>query len=341
MMRAVLFQGTGKLEVVDRPSPPLAPDEVRLKVERSGICGSDIATWKGDWPSPHVPSVKGHEVCGTVLEVGPAVERVQPGQLVAVRPIRGCGDCRHCQRGNYSRCNTFMMYGQQEPGGWAEELVVRHDHARPLASHVTPDQGLFSEPIAVIAHAFNLAGSLQGASVAILGAGVLGLIAIQVAKARGASRVYATGRQDKKLELARRFGAEIGDARTDDVVKVGLEHGGPYDVVLDCIGSSAALDDAILLSEAGGWIVLVAGPHEATLHFNYVQHRLREVAVIASRIYGEDFDDCLGLLAGGSLDLAPLLTHRYAFDDAVAAMAFASSNRADAIKVALQPTDSL
>jgi 2-desacetyl-2-hydroxyethyl bacteriochlorophyllide A dehydrogenase len=340
-MRAVLFHGTGKLEVVDRPSPTLAADEVRLRVERSGICGSDIATWKGDWPSPHLPSIKGHEVCGSVLEVGSGVDRLTAGQLVAVRPIRGCGSCRHCQRGNYSRCNRFMMYGQQHPGGWAEEMVVRHDHARPLASSVTLDQGLFAEPIAVVAHAFNLAGSLQGASVAVLGAGVLGLIAIQVAYARGASRVFATGRQDKKLELARRFGAVTADARTDDVVAVGLEHGGPYDVVLDCIGSSEALNDAILLSEAGGWIVLVAGPHYPELHFNYVEHRLREVAVIASRIYGEDFDDCLGLLASGKLDLAPLLTHRYAIDDAVEAMAFASSNRADAIKVALQPADSL
>jgi 2-desacetyl-2-hydroxyethyl bacteriochlorophyllide A dehydrogenase len=340
-MRAVLFHGTGKLEVVDRPSPALAADEARLRVERSGICGSDIATWKGDWPSPYLPSIKGHEVCGSVLEVGSGVDRLAPGQLVAVRPIRGCGACRHCQRGNYSRCQQFMMYGQQHPGGWAEEMVVRHDHARPLASSVTPDQGLFAEPIAVVAHAFNLAGSLDGASVAVLGAGVLGLIAIQVAYARGASRVFATGRQDKKLELARQFGAVTADARTDDVVAVGLEHGGPYDVVLDCIGSSEALNDAIRLSEAGGWIVLVAGPHYPELHFNYVEHRLREVAVIASRIYGEDFDDCLGLLASGKLDLAPLLTHRYAIDDAVEAMAFASSNRADAIKVALQPADSL
>ena len=340
-MRAVLFHGTGKLEVVDRPSRPLGADEVRLRVERAGICGSDIATWKGDWPSPNVPSVKGHEVCGSVLEVGAAVQGLQSGQLVAVRPIRGCGDCRHCQRGNYSRCSQFMMYGQQEPGGWAEEMIVRHDHARPLAASVTADQGLFAEPVAVVAHAYNLAGSLKGASVAILGAGVLGLIAIQVAFARGATRVFATGRQDKKLELARRFGAITADARTDDVVKVGLEHDGAYDVVVDCIGSSEALNDAIKLSEAGGWIVLVAGPHEPELHFNYVEHRLREVAVIASRIYGEDFDDCLELLAGGKLDLAPLLTHQYAIDDAVEAMAFAASNRADAIKVALQPKDTL
>ena len=101
------------------------------------------------------------------------------------------------------------------------------------------------------------------------------------------------------------------------MVAVGLEHGGPYDVVLDCIGSSEALNDGIRLSESGGWVVLVAGPHHADLSFNYVEHRLREVAIIASRIYGEDFDDCLSLLAGDTLDLAPLLTHRYAIDDAV------------------------
>lgn len=340
-MRAVMFHGTGKLEVVDRPSQPLAAGEVRLKVERSGICGSDIATWKGDWPTPVLPCLKGHEVCASVAELGPGVEGLTPGQLVAVRPIRGCGACQHCQLGRYSRCRSFQMHGLHLPGGWAEEMVVRQDHARPLAPSVTPDQALFAEPIAVVAHAFNLAGSLEGKSVAVLGAGVLGLIAIQVAFTRGAKRVFATGRQDKKLDLAGRFGASVADVRTDDVVKTGMEQGGPYDVVLDCIGSSEALNDAIRLSEYGGWVVLVAGPHHADLSFNYVEHRLREVAVIASRIYGEDFDDCLSLLAGGTLDLAPLLTHRYAIDDAVEAMAFAATNRADAIKVALQPADSL
>src|SRR5215213_4212112 len=86
MMRAVLFHGTGKLEIVDRPSPLLAPDEVRLKVERSGICGSDIATWKGDWPTPVVPCLKGHEVCASVLEVGSAVGRLGRGDGRAPRP---------------------------------------------------------------------------------------------------------------------------------------------------------------------------------------------------------------------------------------------------------------
>src|SRR3954454_815332 len=124
-MRAVLFHGTGNLEVVYRESPALASDEVRLRVERSGICGSDIATWRGDWPSPVLSSIKGHEVCASVLEVGSAVERLTPGQLVAVRPIRGCGTCRHCLLGRYSRCTQFMMHGAQLPGGWAEEMVVR------------------------------------------------------------------------------------------------------------------------------------------------------------------------------------------------------------------------
>lgn len=340
-MRAVLFHGTRSMEIVDEPSPALAPDEVRLRVDRAGICGSDIATWKGDWPTPHLPCRKGHEVCGTVTEVGSAVQRVEPGQLVAVRPIRGCGACRNCQQGRYSRCAEFKMYGLHLPGGWAEEMVVREDHARPFVPSVTPDQGVFAEPIAVMAHAFNLAGSIEGASVALLGAGTLGLLGIQIARARGASRVFATGRQDRKLALARQFGAVTADARTDDVVKVGLEHGGPYDVVVDMIGSSEALNDGLRLADYGGWVVLVAGPHHATLTFDFVEHRLKEVAIIASRIYGEDFDDALDLLAGGSLDLAPLLTHRYTVDDALAAMEFAATNRSDAIKVVLQPRDSL
>jgi 2-desacetyl-2-hydroxyethyl bacteriochlorophyllide A dehydrogenase len=332
-----LFRGTRDLEVVVAPSAPLAPDEVRLRVERAGICGSDLATWRGDWPSPVVPSIKGHEVCGSVIEVGSAVEGLKLGQLVAVRPIRGCGACRYCERGEYSRCASYAMYGGHFAGGWADEMVVRQDHARPLADSVTPDQGAFAEPIAVVAHAFNLAGSIDGASVAVLGAGVIGLLAIQVARARGAARIYATGRQDKKLELARRFGAATGDARTQDVVAAGLEQGGPYDVVVDCIGTSEGLGQALKLSARGGWILLVAGPHEPTLSFDYADHHRREVAIMSSLIYGEDFDDCLPLLASGSLDLAPLLTHRFDVAEAPKAVEFANAHRSDVIKAVLQP----
>jgi 2-desacetyl-2-hydroxyethyl bacteriochlorophyllide A dehydrogenase len=336
-VRAVLFRGPRHVEVVELPSAPLAPDEVRLRVDRAGICGSDLATLRGDWPSPVGPSVKGHEVCGTVIEAGSAVEGPRVGQLVAMRPIRGCGACRYCERGQYSRCASYTMYGGHFAGGWADEMVVRADHARPLAEHVTPDDGAFAEPIAVVAHAFNLAGSIEGASVAVLGAGVIGLLAIQVARARGASRVYATGRQDMKLDLARRFGASVGDARTQDVVAAGLEQGGPYDVVVDCIGSSEALGQALKLSARGGWILLVAGPHEPNLTFDYADHHRREVAIMSSLIYGEDFDDALPLLASGELDLAPLLTHRFDVAEAPAAIEFANAQRADVIKAVLQP----
>jgi len=336
-VRAVLFRGTRDVEVVVVPSAPLAADEVRLRVDRAGICGSDLATWRGDWPSPIVPSIKGHEVSGTVIETGRDVDNTRMGQLVAVRPIRGCEACDYCQRGLYSRCSSFTMYGQQQPGGWADEMVVRQDHARPLASHVTPDDAAFTEPIAVICHAFNLAGSIEGASVAILGAGVLGLLAIQIAAARGASRVYATGRQDKKLELARQFGAATGDARNEDVVEAGLGQGGPYDVIVDCVGTSQALDQALKLSARGGWILLVAGPHEPTLSFDYALHHRREVAIMSSLIYGEDFDDALPLLANGQLELAPLLTHRFEVADAPSALVYANDHRDDVIKAVLQP----
>ena len=336
-MRGVLFHGPRQLIVADLPAPALAPDEVRLRVERAGVCGSDVAAWRGDWPTPHVPSVKGHEVCATVTEVGAGVERLLPGTLVAVRPIRGCGDCKQCARGMYNRCAQFAMYGGNFPGGWAEEMVVRHDHARPLPANVTPDEGALTEPIAVVTHAFGLAGSVRGAAVAIIGAGTLGLLAIQVARLLGATGVYATGRQDRKLELARRFGAEIGDTRTEDVVKAGLERGGPYDIILDFVGSSETLDQAIGLAAPGGMIDIVAGPHESRLSFDFVKFRALEVSLIAARIYGEDFDDAISLLGRGELDLAPFITHRFDVEQTPEALEFANANRADAIKVVIQP----
>jgi L-iditol 2-dehydrogenase len=272
-----------------------------------------------------------------VTEVGASVDSLLPGTLVAVRPIRGCGECRECRAGRYSRCRRFSMYGGEYPGGWADEMVVRHDHARPLPRSVTPDQGVLAEPIAVVTHAFGLAASLRGAQVAVLGAGTLGLLAIQVARVLGATSVFASGRQDGKLELARRFGAQVADARTEDVVAAGLGRGGPFDVVIDFIGSSEALDQALGLSAPGGMIILVAGPHSSRLDLDYVRFRALEVSLIASRIYGEDFDDAISLLGRGELDLTPFVTHRFDLERAPEAVRFANENRADAIKVVLQP----
>ncbi len=336
-MRGVVFHGPRRLEVVDLPSAPLAPDEVRLHVERAGVCGSDVAAWRGDWPTPHIPSVKGHEVCATVTEIGAEVERLLPGTLVAVRPIRGCGSCKQCARGMYNRCQRFKMYGGDFPGGWAEEMVVRQDHARPLPPGITPDQGVLTEPIAVVTHAFGLAGSVRGAAVAIIGAGTLGLLAIQVARLLGATSVYATGRQDRKLELARRFGAQVGDTRSEDVIKAGLERGGPYDIILDMVGSSETLDQAIGLAAPGGMIAIVAGPHESRLEFDYVAFRALEVSLIASRIYGEDFNEAISLLGRGDLDLEPFITHRFDVGRAPEALEYVNANRAEALKVVIQP----
>jgi len=335
-MRGVLFHGPRQLEVADLPSPPLKPKEVRLRVERAGICGSDVAAWRGDWPTPHVPSVKGHEVCGTITEIGAEVDQLLPGRLVAVRPIGGCGICKQCKAGMYNRCRNFTMYGGDFPGGWADEMVVRQEHARPLPANVTPDQGVLAEPIAVVTHAFGLAGSVRGAAVAVIGAGTLGLLTIQIARVLGATNVYATGRQDQKLALAKRFGAEVGDARTEDVVEAGLERGGPYDLVIDYVGSSETLDQAIKLAAPGGQIDIVAGPHAKRLDFDYVAFRTLEVSLIASRIYGEDFDDAISLLGRGELDLAPFITHRFDFEHTPEALEFVNASRADTIKVVLQ-----
>ncbi|MFN8523919.1 MAG: alcohol dehydrogenase catalytic domain-containing protein [Chloroflexota bacterium] len=339
-MRSVLFHGPGRVELIDRPSQPLAAGEVRIKVDRSGICGSDVATWRGDWATPNLPVVKGHEVCGTVTETGSGVDRVRVGQLVAVRPIGPCGDaaCKHCGAGHYSLCKQFTMLGNTGSGGWAEEMVMAQAHARPIPAGVPVDEAAFAEPIAVVCHAFNLAGSLQGARVAVLGAGILGLVAIQVARARGASAVYATGRQDGKLALARDLGADaVGDSRSQDVVRAGLDQGGPYDVVIDLIGSSEALDQGIHLSAPSARIILVAGPHEKRLSFDYVAHREREVAVISSRIYGEDFDDALEILGRRAVKTDRLITHRVALADVESALHEAVRNRSGVIKMLIQP----
>ncbi len=334
-MKAVRLNAPLQAEVIDLPSAQVGPGEVRVKVERAGICGSDAHRFKGEHYLARWPGFPGHECSGTVSEVGPGVE-VPIGQRVAIMPMFSCGTCAACRRGEPNHCADLQVLGAHRPGCYAEEIVVAAANLRPLPDGMSMDEGALVEPTGIAVHCANRGQLQPGDRVAILGAGSIGLLIQQVAKARGAGYILATGRVDEKMALARQMGAdEIVNATHEAVVSP--ERADSFDLVFDAVGGQETMDQAISLVRPGGRILALAVPHGGALPLNYGEFYRKELSLRAARLYDADFDEAITLIASGRVKPMPIITHRFALAQAPQALAEVVNNRRQAIKILLEP----
>jgi len=336
-LNAVRVPRPGVVEFVDLERRPLAEGEVRLQVEAIGICGSDVALLAGRHPYAAYPVVPGHEVGGRVLEAGPGVV-LEIGQRVAVRPLLTCGICRACREGRVNHCAEVRVLGVHLDGGMAEEFVVPQELLFPVPEGMSGEWAALAEPTAVAVHLCHRAGIGPGSSVAILGTGVIGLLALQVARAWGAQAVLAVDQVPERLELAMRLGAaQALDNRQEDVLDAGrrLCPDG-FDVVLEMVGAEATLASALELTRRGGGIVFVALPHgKIALDFEPVYRK--ELSLLATRLYAADFAEAIPLLASGLVQVDPIITHRFGLAQAAEALALPGQRPSEAIKVMVIP----
>lgn len=335
MMKAAVLHAPQGLGVEDVPDPVPGFGEVLIRVRATGLCGTDYRIWSGDRPVRY-PLIMGHEFFGDVVAVGEGVERVKPGDLVAVEPNYSCGECAICLAGDRNLCLKRTAVGIDVDGSFAELAVVPASccwHAPPALAE---DQLLLAEPLAVVTRAVGRGEVRNGESAAVIGAGTLGLLAIQVLRARGA-RVLAVGRSNRRLPLARELGAEAVHSLEDgDGAPAAREFSGGegVDLVVETAGTSEAVEQAVELARPGGRIVLTGLPHEPSrVDFFWVVRR--ELRIIGSMIYQDEFGEALSLLDRGLIRTAPLVTHRFPLDRIQDA--FAAHRSSDSIKVALIP----
>jgi 2-desacetyl-2-hydroxyethyl bacteriochlorophyllide A dehydrogenase len=330
-MRAAMLHGPRELRVERRE--PLAPaaGEVIVRVAASGLCGTDYRIWSGDRPVAY-PLVMGHEFIGAIAAVGPGVEGFRAGQRVAVEPNFSCGTCPLCREGNRNLCLSRTALGIDVHGGFAEEARLPARCCWPALSSVSDDQLMLAEPLAVVVRAIARAEVRAGESAAVLGVGALGLLAIQVLKARGL-RVLAVGRTNRRVELARTLGAEgfatteVGGGVTAARVFSGREG---VDVVIETAGTARAVEQALELVHPGGRVVLTGLPHESST-VNFFSIVRREIRIVGSMIYREEFPEAVRLLTEGTVRAEPLITHRFPLERIQEA--FAAHRSPDAIKV--------
>jgi 2-desacetyl-2-hydroxyethyl bacteriochlorophyllide A dehydrogenase len=344
-MRAVTFQAANEVRVDEKPDPRIgAADEVLLRVEASGICGSDLHIYHGRVPVEEGFTI-GHEYVGTVLDAGADVERVAVGDRVLGCFHTACATCAACLRGDYHRCERQRTFGHGShlgdlQGAQAELLVVPRANLtlRPVPEGMSDEAALFAGDVMGTGyHAVAHAGMKAGDTVAVLGLGPVGLCAVQSALAGGAVKVFAVDSVPARLEMAASFGAtpiHLTEEEPKKAVRAATEGRG-VDVVVDAVGDPAPLAMAISLCRDAGTVSGIgayAGKGEVPLGLAWLkglQLRLGLANVIAH------VDRVLALIESGKLDPSPLVTHHMKLDDA--ADAYEIYDNREALKIVLTP----
>ncbi|MBI2153980.1 MAG: alcohol dehydrogenase catalytic domain-containing protein [Candidatus Rokubacteria bacterium] len=334
-MKAAVLRAPKDLRIEAAADPTPAAGEALVRVRAAGVCGTDFRIWTGD-RQVRYPLIMGHEFIGEVAAVGAGVANVKPGDSVAVEPNYSCGTCALCQEGNRNLCLSRTAVGIDVDGGFAELARIPARCCWPAPAGLTPEQLLLTEPLAVVVRAVRRGAARGGERAAVLGAGTLGLLAVQVLKAQGA-RVLAVSRSERRLALARELGAEaVHSLAAGPGSEAARRFSGRegVDLVVETAGTPEAVAEAIELARPGGRVVLTGLPHEPSrVHFFWVVRR--ELTLLGSMIYQDEFPEAMRLLKGGAVEAGPLVTHRFPLD--AIQEAFGAYRLPDSIKVAVIP----
>jgi len=335
-MRQAIMNSPGKIELRDVPPPVPGPDEILLRIQRIGVCGSDIHVWHGKHPFTPYPVVQGHEYSATVESVGRGVTKVKPGAKATARPQLVCGECDPCKRGDYNICDRLRVQGFQAPGCAQEFFVTTEERIVPLPDDLTYEQGALVEPAACAAHSTARAGDLRGKNVVVLGAGTIGNLVAQAAGCRGAKKVLITDLSDFRLKKALACGVDavcnVGTEKLADVAHRVFGAEG-FDVAFEAVGAEAALDDAIQNIRKGGRIV-VLGVFGERPRVDMSVAGDRELELIGTLMYKhEDYEQAVKWIASGAVRTGPLITRHFPFDRYADAYRFIEEQGDKSLKV--------
>jgi L-iditol 2-dehydrogenase len=325
-MKVSVLYGIHDVRTEFRPVPEPGPDEVLIRVQSVGTCGSDMHYYEqgriGDFVVEQ-PLVLGHEPSGVIVATGRHAHRREIGQRVALEPGVPCSTCEQCKAGRYNLCPRMRFFGTPPiDGAFCEYVVLREDFAHPVPDSLSDDAAGLLEPLSVGVWASRKAGVAPGSRVLITGAGPIGLVATQAARAFGASEVVVTDVTARRLEVA----TELGATATIDVSRESLATADfEPDVLLECSGVPVAAREAIRKVGRAGRIVLIGmGGDEISLPLAHVQGF--EIEVTGTFRYANTWPTAIALAAGGEVNLDRLVTHRFGLDEVEQALTIAAKD---------------
>lgn len=305
-MDALVYEGPEEMNVRKLPVPEPLTDEVLIRVERAGICGSELSGYLGQNSLRKPPLVMGHEFSGTVVAVGSGVSELRNGERVTVNPLLSCGTCRSCKAGAPQLCTERQVIGAARPGAFAEYVAVPAKSVVKLPDTVSMDRGALAEPLACAVHAARLAKFDPADRLLIFGAGPIGLLVMQVAQIAGLSDIVVIDLNQERLNIAAEMGAKAVNS-AEQAAKLASSAG--YDVTVDAVGVDATRMDGAMLTRMGGRIVF-SGLHEAEspLPVNVVIRN--ELQLTGAFCYNAwDFEAAVAWLAADKVQLEPWMEH--------------------------------
>jgi L-iditol 2-dehydrogenase len=336
--RAVFLTAIEKMEFRDVPVPTTTSDEVLVKMEAIGICGSDLHYYShgriGDFVV-EFPFILGHECAGTVVQAGPDVHHLQVGDRVALEPGVPCGKCEFCLGGRYNLCPDVRFFATPPYQGCLMNYVAhRASFAFKLPDQVSSVEGALVEPLAIGINAALTGGVRLGDTVVIFGAGCIGLVTLLAARASGAAKVIVVDVLDKRLGVAAHLGAITMNARQADVVAGirKLTDGRGAQVVIDCAGTSVTMPQTVQIAKAGGKVVLVGLAADTLDGVPLGPISTKELTITSIFRYKNLYPTTIQAIAEGKIDIKGIISNRYRFEETPRAYAESVANITDIVK---------
>ena len=342
-MKVAVMLGTGKMGFEERDIPKAKDDEVLVKLEYVGICGSDLHYYETGAIGDYVvepPFVLGHEPGGTVVEVGKNVKHLKVGDRVALEPGKTCGHCEFCKTGRYNLCPDVVFFATPPVDGVFQEYVAHEaDLCYKLPDNVSTLEGALIEPLAVGFHAAIQGDAHLGQRAVVMGAGCIGLVSMMALKARGVSEVYVVDIMEKRLEKALELGAAgvINGAEEDVLERVKeLTDGAGMDLVIETAGTEITTRQAIHMAKKGSNIVLVgySKSGEMTLPMSLVLDK--ELTFKTVFRYRHIYPMAIDAVAAGKVNLKGIVTDVLGLDEVQKAMDYSVNNKADIVKAVIR-----
>jgi len=341
-MRVAMYYSNNDVRLEEKPKPAIGDGEILVKVEASGICGTDCLEW---YRINRVPLVLGHEIAGVVAEAGKGVKQYKPGDRVSASHHVPCGECRFCMDGHETVCDTLRKTNF-DPGGFSEfvrvpKINIEKGGVYKIPANVSFEEATFIEPLACVARGQRLANIKKGKTVLVIGSGISGLLHIQLARLNGASRIVATDISEFRLKAARRFGADhalnAGEYSPDRLKEI---NGGYLaDLVVISAGAKSAFEQGLRSVERGGTVLIfaAAGKDEKfPVPINDMFWR-NEVTLLSTYAGSpKDHMEALEKIASKKIDVYDMITHRLSLAEAVEGFKLVAEAK-DSIKVIIEP----
>jgi L-iditol 2-dehydrogenase len=342
-MKVAVMTGLRQMGFEQRDIPVPGEDEVLVKLEYVGICGSDLHYYESGRIGDYIvqpPFVLGHEPGGTVVEVGGRVTHLKKGDRVALEPGKTCGRCAFCRAGKYNLCPDVIFFATPPVDGVFQEYVA-HDASLcfKLPDNVSTLEGALIEPLAVGFHAANQGGAKAGQTAVVFGAGCIGLVSMMALAAEGVSAVYVVDVQPKRLEKALELGAAaVIDASRENVpARVqALTGGRGCDLVIETSGTEAAANQAVHITRKGAVIVLVGYSKSGMLNLPMGLAMDKELRFETVFRYRHIYPTAIEAVSRGRVNLKGIVTHRFRLDDVQNAMDSSIRDKAEIVKAVIE-----